>query len=849
MSEKCPFLNFNRVFTILISIVSIFLLRFISLELKADAFSKVPSSEVSDYDGEKVKFSQVDPEYVAPGEDLGEDVLSTDSTISDLSMDQLLLESVISIIQGYYVDSHRVSNNSLYNLSLEVLTEIIPTHEDKKTSIVFIEKGKTYEVPKATKNFDYSSLINGFRVHHMLAQKVIAARGSKEQHVILRGVLEKLDAHSSMMMPEDYKELRQGTEGVFGGLGVMVGMRDQLLTVIQPIPRSPAYRAGISKDDKILSINGHNTYGSTLDQLVEHMRGAPGTKVDLRILTTNALAAKDVSIVREVIQVDSVTSKVIKHGVNEYLYLAIDSFASRTSEEISSALKKFRATHDGKLPGVVLDLRSNPGGLLDQAVEVSDLFIEKGAIVSTRGRKKEVENASYGEHETDFPMAVLINSESASASEILAGALQDHERALIIGQQSFGKGSVQTVFELPGQRAIKLTIARYYTPKGRTIQNTGIIPDVIFQPVYKRNTNINLLGDYRYRGEGALSHALESKSLINKNNSRALFESYYLADNPTTDFTSEEDFEFQLSKVFLNSVSKRYGKELPENFRRIGHLVSIASKEMNSFLSTKLKSVQSYLAKSYEVEWGGKSFQADDLSMQITSNERISVVPGRKAVIPIRIFNESSQVVNNVSVSIQTSEVGLMSREILIGKIEPKSTLSKDVEVDIPSFWQADIIDANIYLVVNGKIKTEKSVVKLDVKPRILANLTARVSLVGEKGGKALGKLEANEAASIVVEVENQSKTSSNATNLKLHNLSGSQISLPVKSLEDLVIAPGEKKKFYFDVQAGAELYDSQLSLGVFLDSSDLIEPYMKELMIMAKPGKASDITRQAFSH
>ena len=151
-------------------------------------------------------------------------------------------------------------------------------------------------------------------------------------------------------------------------------------------------------------------------------------------------------------------------------------------------MKKFRASHGGKIPGVILDLRSNPGGLLDQAVTVADLFVNEGVLVSTRGRKNEIEKATVSSKETDFPMVVLINGESASASEIVAGALQDHGRALVVGQQSFGKGSVQTVFELPGQRAIKLTIARYYTPKGRTIQNEGITPDVLFQPVYEKRS-------------------------------------------------------------------------------------------------------------------------------------------------------------------------------------------------------------------------------------------------------------------------------------------------------------------------------------------------------------------------
>ena len=320
-------------------------------------------------------------------------------------------------------------------------------------------------------------------------------------------VLSKLDAHSSYLSSVLYKDLKEGTEGKFGGLGVLVTIKDHVLTVIEPIPKSPAYRAGVKRRDKIVAIDNIKTFGTTLDELVENMRGEPGSNVRLTLLRENQESLLKVDLKREVIEIDSVKDKILSDG--EILYLKIESFSARTAEDIYTAIKKHK-----NIKGIVLDLMDNPGGLLDQAIKVADIFLRKGEIVSTKGQSKMSFSAESNKLDSNLPLIVLVNKDSASASEIVASAIQDLNRGLLIGQPTFGKGSVQTVFELPTGEALKLTIARYYSASGRSIQRQGITPDIWLQPLEAYPQNKNILGDFRYKSERFMSYSLQQKKKI-----------------------------------------------------------------------------------------------------------------------------------------------------------------------------------------------------------------------------------------------------------------------------------------------------------------------------------------------
>lgn len=294
----------------------------------------------------------------------------------------------------------------------------------------------------------------------------------------IRGMLSGLDPHSAYLASEEYKELQEGTTGQFGGLGIEVGMENGFVKVVSPIDDTPAQRAGLKSGDLIVRLDDKPVKGMTLADAVKVMRGEPGSDIVLTVIREGEEAPLKFTLTRDIIKVKSVKNKLLEKN---YGYLRISSFQSGTGQGLLDAVEELKKENEGPLKGLILDLRNNPGGVLNAAVDVSDAFIESGLIVYTEGRIKNSEmrfNASPDDIIHGAPIVVLINGGSASASEIVAGALQDHKRAIIMGEKSFGKGSVQTILPTSNGAAVKLTTARYFTPSGRSIQAQGIEPDV-----------------------------------------------------------------------------------------------------------------------------------------------------------------------------------------------------------------------------------------------------------------------------------------------------------------------------------------------------------------------------------
>ena len=308
----------------------------------------------------------------------------------------------------------------------------------------------------------------------------------------IRGMLSGLDPHSTYLDLEDFKNLREGTSGEFGGLGIEVTLEDGFVRVVSPIDDTPAAEAGVLAGDLIIRLDKKPVKGMALREAVDMMRGKPGTDLLITILREGEDKPLNITLTRAIIKVKSVKHKTLEPG---YGYVRISTFQQRTSEGLNKAIEQLKKDNNDKLSGLVLDLRNNPGGLLNAAVDVSDAFITKGLIVYTDGRipdSKQEFNAKPRDLLEGAPLVVLVNGGSASASEIVAGALQDHHRAVILGSKTFGKGSVQTVMPLTDKTAVKMTTARYFTPSGRSIQAEGIVPDITIERV--KITAINNTG-------------------------------------------------------------------------------------------------------------------------------------------------------------------------------------------------------------------------------------------------------------------------------------------------------------------------------------------------------------------
>ena len=298
----------------------------------------------------------------------------------------------------------------------------------------------------------------------------------------IKGMLETLDPHSAFMPPNMYKEMQEETKGRFEGLGIEITIKEGILMVVSPIEDTPAFKAGILAGDQILKIDGDSTKNLTLDDSAKRMRGPKGTQVTITIMREGFVKPREFTLTRDVIPVRSVRHELLE---KQYGYIRLSQFQEKTEGELDKALKALEEGSKGSMKGLVLDLRNNPGGLLDQAVKVADRFIESGLIVSMEGRREDQKMKFFAHSQgtiARYPLIVLVNGGSASASEIVAGAIQDHGRGILVGTQTFGKGSVQTIFPLKDGSGLRLTTARYFTPNGRSIQAKGIIPDIIVKP-------------------------------------------------------------------------------------------------------------------------------------------------------------------------------------------------------------------------------------------------------------------------------------------------------------------------------------------------------------------------------
>ena len=347
---------------------------------------------------------------------------------------------------------------------------------------IAIGLGRFHRV-SALSNNTYEDLKVFSDVLGLLQKEYVEETNSKDLiYGAIKGMLETLDPHSAFMPPDMYKEMQEETKGRFEGLGIEITMKDGVLTVVSPVEDTPAFKAGIQAGDQILKIEGEFTKNLTLMDSVKRLRGPKGSKVTITIMREGFTKPREFTVIRDVIPVRSVRHELLE---KHYGYIRVSQFQEKTDSEFEKAMKALEEENKGPLKGLILDLRNNPGGLLDQAVKVADRFIDSGLTVSVEGRREDQKMKFYAHHEGSIGhqvLVVLVNGGSASGAEIVAGAIQDHGRGILLGTHTFGKGSVQTIFPLKDGSGLRLTTARYYTPNGRSIQAKGIVPDIIVKP-------------------------------------------------------------------------------------------------------------------------------------------------------------------------------------------------------------------------------------------------------------------------------------------------------------------------------------------------------------------------------
>ena len=431
----------------------------------------------------------------------------------------VVLTRAVSYIRNYYYDPSRINPKEMLIGALEGVAMYVPSvmiRNDEKTESV------TVFIDKQRQDFSYAQDTSIWDVQYRISeifaflQPYLDREIDKKEveYAAINGMLNSLDPHSIHMLPKIYTEMRYSTSGKFGGLGILISVREGNLTVISPLEDTPAWKAGIKSLDHIVTIDGQSTVNMNLEEAVNMMRGDPGTPCKLTIMRKGFANPQAFTVVRDIIKIKSVDKSMMLPG--KIGYLAVNSFSHTTQKEAKAVLDRFHK-EQGKLAGLVLDMRGNPGGVLDAAIELSDLFLSEGVIVSTTGGRHDLREESKAGRlgtEPDYPIVVLIDSGSASASEIVSGALKNNDRAVVIGERSFGKGSVQQLYEMADQSALKLTIAQYLTPGDVSIQSVGITPDLELTPIFIDEKGIEFYSSDRARRETDLDHHLTNEERV-----------------------------------------------------------------------------------------------------------------------------------------------------------------------------------------------------------------------------------------------------------------------------------------------------------------------------------------------
>ena len=749
--------------------------------------------------------------------------LAETRSLGSISVDErLLIDISLSIIGKYYYDAKRSLAPKTLRSFFEKVANTFDISCEYKESVVTVMRSTGQE-----QRFDLSKPESVRAVIFALVAEANAStkRSGSDSNAfrIVNSFAKSHDLHTGLLSREEYIELKEGTEGSYGGLGILVGMREKLLTVIRPIAGTPASRAGIQSNDKILTINGQETFGYTLSDLIEFMRGAPGSLVRLSLLRSGQQSPLEIKLKREVIEVDPVSSEyVVSPEGHRVAWIRLESFSMKAFAGVLDELKKVKESiaEPKGAGGLVLDLRGNPGGLLDQALKISDLFVDKGTIITIDGRRQEKEEASPVHLELDLPTIVLIDANSASASEILAGALQDHHKAIVVGQRSFGKGTVQTVFELPGDRALKLTIAHYQTPSGRSIQDVGIVPDIWLQPIYKRANNINLFGNntFKTRNVGLLARAdVYSKGFILRE-ARGEY-------SPSADGNSDE------LKTALAIIDHVHKGSSPGDF----------DASMRSMIAKRSKLATNYIQKHHGIVWGATEnlAKAGDyrLSIVLEKPERRRIRPGEELEFSYVVSNLTKDAIDRVSVFVQ-AEAQRLGLETLVGRLEGKKSKSGTIKFLVPPMA---MVDGSLHLThgvaIDGFALSDSvnfsSFSIQDYKDPLIA-LTGE--LVGEHGGKVSGFLEANEQAKVLLRLRNHSPHAVALNNIRIFNLSGQQLKLGKVDEAALTLQPRAESLVHVEVSGSANLVSSELGIGVSVESGDLNLGLNKTVKIPAIP-------------
>jgi carboxyl-terminal processing protease len=654
------------------------------------------------------------------------------------------------------------------------------------------------------------------------------------EYVAVNGMLRTLDPHTVLLPPEMFKEMQTSTRGEFGGLGIVISIRDGHLTVIKPMPGTPAFKAGIKKGDRIVKINDESTLNMPLQEAVDRLRGRPGSKVKVFIRRETPAGGwsppREVELTRAQIEIDSVVPRMLRDGVG---YIKINNFQGNTERALDRALEDL---HKKKMTGLVLDLRANPGGLLDQAVQVADTFLDGGSIVTTSsqdpGQREEKFARSPGT-EPPYPMVVLIDGQSASASEIVAGALKNHDRAVIVGEQSFGKGSVQVLYPLQDQSALKLTVAQYLTPGDVSIQGVGIVPDIAISPMTVDKDNMDLQVDDIFPREADLEAHLTHESASEVQRPSVVI-GYYLnpelrqklleADPEEQENEAQENFLIRFAR---NLVANARSSKRPRMLQESEPIIKRIEEQETEKVVRDLKKLG--------IDW---SVGPDNGSskVRVSATTSASDKPARAGDplwLRVEVTNEGEHPLYQLRAITKSDNPFFDGRELVFGKLGPGETRSWTTTLGTcvtEKEQRACRIPRGMIDRADGiEVKFEEAhghaPEPLEVRTLIRALPQPRfaygLQVADDIHGNGDGLIQPGEQATVYFTIKNVGRVDSTDLQANLQNKSGSGVLLNDGRFEKDVLAVGEQWTVPFTFQVLPKFAEEEATLVLGVSDSD----------------------------
>ncbi|HMQ11411.1 MAG TPA: S41 family peptidase [Oligoflexia bacterium] len=687
-------------------------------------------------------------------------------------------------IDTAYVDPKRVSQQDMLEKALKDLSANIP-----EVQVLFPQSNKA-ELIVNKKRQSISTKVKHFHALHQTLSKALvfinehrktSMTPDQLEAIALNACLSTLDPHSLYLSKDIYEEMLVGTSGEFGGLGIVIGIRDKKLTIISPVEGSPASKAGLKSGDHITKIGTESTKNMILNEAVKRMRGPKGTKIKIAVARENWEKEREFTLKRDTINIVAVESELLPNNI---AYMRIKSFQQDTA---SSAKKQLKAMHKdaGEFKGLILDLRGNPGGIFDQAVKISDMFLKSGVIVSTVGLNNTVnqkERAQARNTEENYPLVILVDEGSASASEIVAGALK--ERALIIGDTTFGKGSVQRLFDLPKDSALKLTIAQYLTPGEISIQGLGITPHVALHSVFLTKDVTNIYPSQKDYGEASLDGHLDNPNSEEKRDKNKILAKYnvrylesldedgFLATRQTLGDSKSKRREKILQDFQVTLARKIIEKTSSGNLKPMLNVASAITQEANN---EQNKLIENKLAKN-NIDWHSSSKtckSAPSITAYINSNDNY-VLAGEKAKLHVTIKNSSNCDYHRAWVETESEQFFFDAQEILFGKIPSGKEISKTIELEIPKamFMGLSKVNLSFNLDDNKHLFDQSFFVKINEKQN-MPKFAYELWLIDQNKNH---KIEDQEKADIFVKIKNLGDKNSDQSSVSIEAAEGSDL-------------------------------------------------------------------------